>query len=105
MHHFKAPHDMFENAKRYDSYLEDIEIPEPGNLHNQPAPGFGSPGSRGLGSGLTKNHQSWMLSKSWESIRRFLAILLLLLFIKSSSKDTCVVLKVWMIISKGLSII
>ena len=46
-HHFKAPHDMFENAKRYDSYLENVEIPEPANLHNQPAPGFGSTGSRG----------------------------------------------------------
>ncbi|MEK6239784.1 MAG: sulfatase-like hydrolase/transferase, partial [Planctomycetales bacterium] len=24
MHHFKAPHDMFQNAKRYESYLEDV---------------------------------------------------------------------------------
>ena len=63
MHHFKAPHDMFENAKRYDSYLENIEIPEPGNLHNQPAPDFGSEASRHFGSGLSKDHQSWGLSK------------------------------------------
>ncbi|MGA9637878.1 sulfatase family protein, partial [Flavobacterium sp.] len=33
--HFKAPHDDFENAPRYDSYLEDVEIPEPDNLFEQ----------------------------------------------------------------------
>ncbi len=33
MHHYKAPHDMFENAKRYDNYLEDVEIPEPASLY------------------------------------------------------------------------
>ncbi len=63
MHHFKAPHDMFENAKRYDSYLEDVDIPEPGNLHNQPEKGFGSVASRNFGAGVTKAHQSWELSK------------------------------------------
>ncbi len=31
-HHFKAPHDMFINAPRYDDYLEDITIPEPESL-------------------------------------------------------------------------
>ena len=61
MHHFKAPHDMFENAQRYDSYLEDEMIPEPGNLHNQPAEGFGSEASRKFGAGVTKNHPSWNL--------------------------------------------
>ena len=63
MHHFKAPHDMFENAKRYDSYLKDVEIPEPGNLHNQPAAGFGSEGSRAFGAGVTKAHPSWGLGR------------------------------------------
>ena len=29
---FKAPHDMFENHPRYDSYLEEVEIPEPESL-------------------------------------------------------------------------
>ena len=29
MHHFKAPHDNFENAERYDWLYEDVEIPEP----------------------------------------------------------------------------
>ena len=63
MHHFKAPHDMFENAKRYDKWLADVKIPEPGNLLNQPSPGFGSVASRNLGSGMAKNHSSWKLSK------------------------------------------
>ena len=63
MHHFKAPHDMFQNAKRYDSYLEDLEIPEPHNLHNQPAEGFGSVATRELGAGVTKAHPSWGLAR------------------------------------------
>lgn len=63
MHHFKAPHDMFQNAPRYDDYLEDIDIPEPENLRNQPAEGFGSVASRGYGSGLTKGHENWKLGK------------------------------------------
>jgi len=29
MHHFKAPHDNFENAERYDWLYDDIDIPEP----------------------------------------------------------------------------
>ena len=36
MHHFKAPHDMFQNARRYDGYLEDVEIPEPANMRKPP---------------------------------------------------------------------
>ena len=60
MHHFKAPHDMFSNAKRYDSYLEDIKIPEPDNLFNPPS---GSKGSENLGSGMSKAHSSWRLPR------------------------------------------
>jgi arylsulfatase A-like enzyme len=60
MHHFKAPHDMFENAKRYDSYLENVDIPEPDNLLSPPD---GSVGSRGLGSGLGSEHAPWRLGK------------------------------------------
>jgi arylsulfatase A-like enzyme len=30
--HFKAPHDTWEFAERYSSFLEDVEIPEPPNL-------------------------------------------------------------------------
>ena len=63
MHHFKAPHDMFQNARRYESYLEESEIPEPNNLHDQPGEGFGSVASRGFGSGLAKGHESWQLGK------------------------------------------
>ncbi len=63
MHHFKAPHDMFVNAKRYDGYLTDVEIPEPGNLHNQPAEGFGSVATRELGAGVTKAHPSWGMGR------------------------------------------
>ena len=60
MHHFKAPHDMFSNAERYDTYLEDVEIPEPDNLFNPPA---GSAGSLNLGSGLGKVHAPWELAR------------------------------------------
>ncbi|WDE99453.1 sulfatase [Lentisphaera profundi] len=58
MHHFKAPHDMYENAKRYDSYLEEIDIPRPNNLFEAPK---ASPGSKDLGSGLSKSHNTWGL--------------------------------------------
>jgi arylsulfatase A-like enzyme len=30
--HFKAPHDTWEYAERYDDFLDDVEIPEPPNL-------------------------------------------------------------------------
>lgn len=33
MHHYKAPHDMFEFAPRYKDYLEDVEIPEPASMY------------------------------------------------------------------------
>ena len=33
MHHYKAPHDMFEFAHRYADYLEDVEIPEPPSMY------------------------------------------------------------------------
>jgi arylsulfatase A-like enzyme len=33
MHHYKAPHDFFEFAKRYTDYLEDVEIPEPSSMY------------------------------------------------------------------------
>lgn len=32
MHHFKAPHDDFENAERYDFLYDDVTIPEPESL-------------------------------------------------------------------------
>lgn len=33
MHHYKAPHDMFEFAPRYKQYLEDVYIPEPASMY------------------------------------------------------------------------
>ena len=60
MHHFKAPHDMFQNAERYDEYLEDIEIPEPDNLFDPPA---GSIATKDLGSGLGREHSPWGLAQ------------------------------------------
>ena len=52
MHHFKAPHDMFVYAKRYENYLKDADIPEPTNLYNQPGPKFGSIATRGRNDSL-----------------------------------------------------
>lgn len=50
MHHYKAPHDMFEYAPRYEDYLADVEIPEPSSLYNQP--NFGSEATRGRNDSL-----------------------------------------------------
>jgi len=47
MHHYKAPHDMFENAKRYNDYLADVEIPAPDSLWNPFEGEFGSIATRG----------------------------------------------------------
>jgi len=52
MHHFKAPHDMFVFAPRYSNYLDDIEIPEPDNMYDQPGPDFGSVATRGSNDSL-----------------------------------------------------
>ena len=62
MHHYKAPHDMFEHAKRYDDYLEDVEIPEPASLYY--APNHGSIATKGenddyvsfIGSSVSKRN-------------------------------------------------
>ena len=35
MHHFKAPHDNFENAERYDWLYQDVDIPEPESLRHR----------------------------------------------------------------------
>ncbi|MDU0355446.1 sulfatase [Paraglaciecola aquimarina] len=45
MHHFKAPHDMFEYAPRYEDYLKGVHIPEPSSMYAQPE--FGSIATRG----------------------------------------------------------
>ena len=50
MHHYKAPHDMFEYAPRYEEFLADTEIPEPSSLYYQP--NWGSEGTRGKNDSL-----------------------------------------------------
>ena len=51
MHQFKAPHDMFEYAHRYETYLKDVEIPEPADLYTVDDQ-FGSPATRGRNDNL-----------------------------------------------------
>ncbi|MFN3168651.1 MAG: sulfatase [Phycisphaeraceae bacterium] len=48
MHHFKAPHDMFVYAPRYETYLDGVHMPEPSNLYDQPGPNWGSVATRGV---------------------------------------------------------
>ena len=45
-HHYKAPHDFFKSAPRYDSYLADVDIPEPRTLWYMPDT-WGSLATRG----------------------------------------------------------
>jgi uncharacterized sulfatase len=52
MHHYKAPHDDFEYAPRYDDYLEDTFIPEPESLYERG--GNGSEATRGRDDSLTR---------------------------------------------------
>ncbi|MDZ8117836.1 sulfatase family protein [Pontiella agarivorans] len=52
MLHFKAPHGKFEYAPRYEGYLQDVTIPEPGNLRDRK--NFGSVGSRGHNNELDR---------------------------------------------------
>ena len=51
-HQFKAPHDFFENAPRYQSYLADVTIPEPPTLYEVPD-SWGSIATRGHEDELT----------------------------------------------------
>ena len=46
MHHYKAPHDYFENAERYESYLAEEDVPEPESLWKKDSD-FGSLATRG----------------------------------------------------------
>lgn len=63
MYHFKAPHDWFEYAPRYETFLDDVKIPEPENLYHQP--NWGSEGTRGrndslihsIGTSVSRRHQ------------------------------------------------
>ncbi|MGQ1784854.1 sulfatase family protein [Saccharicrinis sp. GN24d3] len=50
MHHFKAPHGLFEYAPRYSNFLANTEIPEPASMYYQP--NWGSEGTRGINDSL-----------------------------------------------------
>jgi arylsulfatase A-like enzyme len=71
MYHFKAPHDMFENAARYDTYLEDVDIPEPASMWTQP--NFGSIAVRGhedelvpfIGTSIGRRHAFRNYTRNW----------------------------------------
>ena len=52
MHHFKAPHDDFEYAPRYEDYLADTFIPEPESLYE--IGNHGSEAVRGKNDSLTR---------------------------------------------------
>ena len=54
MHHYKAPHDYFENAERYENYLSDIDIPEPTTLWKRHSK-FGSLATRGNNDELIRH--------------------------------------------------
>jgi len=71
MHHFKAPHDFFEHAARYETYLADVEIPEPESLWRQPE--FGSIATRGyrdelvrfIGTSIGRRHAFRNYARKW----------------------------------------
>lgn len=52
MHHYKAPHDDFEYATRYEDYLADSFIPEPESLYERG--NNGSVATRGKNDSLTR---------------------------------------------------
>ncbi len=54
MHHFKAPHDNFENAERYDFLYDDVDIPEPASLRD--SPNHGSIATAGTGTSIGKRN-------------------------------------------------
>jgi arylsulfatase A-like enzyme len=70
-YHMKAPHDLFQNAPRYDNYLEDVKIPEPATLfekgnhgsiatygHNRELESF-------IGSSIGRRHVSSNYDGKW----------------------------------------
>ena len=62
MHHYKAPHDEFEYAPRYEAYLAEVKVPEPTSLYEQPDFGsealFGKNGelSNRIGTSVSDRH-------------------------------------------------
>jgi len=54
MNHFKAPHDNFENAERYDFLYDDVTIPEPASMRD--VPNYGSAATKGTGTSIGKRN-------------------------------------------------
>jgi arylsulfatase A-like enzyme len=54
-HHFKSPHDNFENAERYDWLYQDAHIPTPISLWKQP--NYGSEATKGMGTSVGKRNE------------------------------------------------
>jgi arylsulfatase A-like enzyme len=55
MHHFKSPHDNFENAERYDWLYQDVEIPEPESLWR--VPNYGSDATKDTGTSISRRNE------------------------------------------------
>jgi len=55
MHHFKSPHDNFENAERYDWLYQDVDIPEPESLWR--VPNYGSEATKGTGTSVSGRNE------------------------------------------------
>ena len=55
MHHFKSPHDNFENAERYDWLYQDVDIPEPESLWR--VPNYGSDATKGTGTSISRRNE------------------------------------------------
>ena len=55
MHHYKAPHDNFENSERYDWLFNDVDIPEPASLWRQS--NHGSKATEGTGTSIGKRNK------------------------------------------------
>ena len=58
-HHFKSPHDNFENAERYDWLYQDTHIPAPISLWKEP--NHGSEATKGMGTSVGKRNKRPLL--------------------------------------------
>ncbi len=55
MHHYKAPHDNFENAERYDWLYQDVSIPEPQSMRERE--NHGPQGKDLFGTSISKRNE------------------------------------------------
>ncbi|WP_425498130.1 sulfatase family protein [Oceaniferula marina] len=70
-YHFKAPHDRFVYAPRYESYLADVHIPEPASLYERG--NHGSIATRGhndelihkIGTSIGRRHERRNYIRAW----------------------------------------